>query len=152
MGTSLEGRVVAIIGRGSSLDRAVAAALADAGADIAIATQQPVHEQEFSTASIANEIWAIGREQFSHVLDATDAGAVSAFVEEVRRRLGRCDAIVVSQPEADSASRVYEAVRIARAGTLVLAGAEAAGFTGVQHDSDAETAARVVAVVSGAAR
>ena len=152
MGASLDGQVVAIIGRGSSLDRAIAVALAEAGADIAIATQQPVQEQEFSTASIANEIWAIGREQFSHVLDATDASAVLAFVEDVRSRLGRCDALVLSAPEADIANRLYEAVRSAAAGTLVLVGAEAAGFAALEQHSDAEAGSRIVAILSASRR
>jgi len=96
MSESLKGRVVAVIGTGSARDRAIAVALAEAGADIAIATERPVQEQEFATASIANEVWAIGREQFSAVIDASDSVQLSGFLAEVRRRLGRLDAVVGS--------------------------------------------------------
>ncbi len=92
---ALDGKVVAIICSGSEPDREVAVALAEAGADIAIGTIAPTPEQEFPTASIANEIWAIGREQFNSVLDAADPAAAAAFAAEVADRLGRCDALVV---------------------------------------------------------
>ena len=96
MSELLAGRVVALIGAGSARDRAIAVALAEAGANIAIATEQPIQEQEFATASIANEVWAIGREQFSAVIDASDDAQMAGFLAEVRTRLGRLDAIVGS--------------------------------------------------------
>jgi NAD(P)-dependent dehydrogenase (short-subunit alcohol dehydrogenase family) len=55
------GKVVAIVASGSDVDRAIAVALAEAGADIAFATFAKVQAQEFALASIANEVWAIGR-------------------------------------------------------------------------------------------
>jgi 7-alpha-hydroxysteroid dehydrogenase len=91
----LTGRVIAIIGRGTPGDRAVAVALAEDGADIAIATFSPKQQEEFATASIANEVWAIGREQFSHVLDASDTAAAEAFAARVREELGECAALLV---------------------------------------------------------
>ena len=98
--TSLRGKVIAIVGTGSARDRAIAVTLAEAGADIAIATEEALAAQEFATASIANEVWAIGREQFSAVLDASDGAAVAAFLREVRQRLGRLDAVVSPAPIA----------------------------------------------------
>ncbi len=82
------------MGTGSARDRAIAVTLAEAGADIAVATEDALAAQEFATASIANEVWAIGREQFSAVLDASDGAEFAAFLREVRRRLGRLDAVV----------------------------------------------------------
>lgn len=90
------GKVVALVCRGSEADRAIAVALAEAGADLALATVTPVQAEEFPTASIANEVWAIGREQFNSVLDAADPAAAAAFAAEVCDRLGRCDALVVA--------------------------------------------------------
>ena len=98
--TSLTGKVIAIVGTGSARDRVIAVSLAEAGADIAIATEEALPAQEFATASIANEVWAIGREQFSAVLDASDGAAVAAFLREVRHRLGRLDAVVGPAPIA----------------------------------------------------
>jgi len=94
MSEALAGRVVALIGTGSERDRAIAVALAGAGANIAIATERPVQEQEFATASIANEVWAIGREQFSAVIDASDDAQMAGFLAEARTRLGRLDAMI----------------------------------------------------------
>ena len=95
-GADLAGKVVALVCRGSEPDRAIAVALAEAGADLALATITPVQDEEFATASIANEIWAIGREQFNSVLDSADAAAASAFAAEVCDRLGGCAALVIA--------------------------------------------------------
>ncbi|MEP7214884.1 MAG: SDR family oxidoreductase [Anaerolineaceae bacterium] len=92
----LAGRVAAVLCAGTDLDRAIAMALAEAGADIAIGTLE--RDEEFATASIANEVWAVGREQFSSVVDATDAVALASFAAETADRLGRCDVLVVSPP------------------------------------------------------
>ena len=97
---TLAGKAVAMIAHGTPLDRAIAVCLAEAGANIAIATEQPMREQEFATASIANEIWAIGREQFSYVLDASSETAVASYGAEATARLGRCDALIVVEPRA----------------------------------------------------
>jgi len=98
MSAPLANSAAALVAHGSDLDRAIAVALAEAGADVAIATESPGQSQEFATASIANEIWAIGREQFSHVLDAADTAQVEGYAREVVARLGRCDALVVIEP------------------------------------------------------
>jgi NAD(P)-dependent dehydrogenase (short-subunit alcohol dehydrogenase family) len=96
-----EGKVVALICAGDEEDRALAIALAEAGARLGIATLHATQQEEFATASIANEVWAIGREQFSHVLDAGDPAAVAAFARLVAERLGHCDELVVSLPAAN---------------------------------------------------
>ena len=93
---ALDGKVVALVCRGSDADRAVAVALAEAGADIALATLSRQQNEEVSTASIANEVWAMGREQFNTPIDAADPVAAQSFAEEVCDRLGRCDAVIIS--------------------------------------------------------
>jgi NAD(P)-dependent dehydrogenase (short-subunit alcohol dehydrogenase family) len=57
----LAGKVVAIVGTGSDLDRAIAVACAEAGADVALGTERATREQDYRMNSVANEIWAIGR-------------------------------------------------------------------------------------------
>ena len=99
MSGELRGKVVALVCRGTETDRAIAVALAEAGADIAIGTIGAGQQEEFQTASIANEIWAIGREQFNRVIDAADPVSVAAFAAEVCDRLGRCDGLVFSPGE-----------------------------------------------------
>lgn len=93
---ALDGRAIAIVCRGSEADRAIAVALAEAGANLALGTVTQSQPEEFATASIANEVWAIGREQFNRVLDASDPAAAAAFAAEVVDTLGRCDAAVIA--------------------------------------------------------
>lgn len=92
---NFDGRVYALIARGDDTDRAIAVAFAEAGASVAIGTVDQVQAEEFATASIANEVWAIGRPQFSFPLDAANASHVEAFANEVVLRLGRCDGLVL---------------------------------------------------------
>lgn len=94
MSGPLAGQVVALIGAGSDRDRAIAVACAESGADLALATTEPA--REFAVASIANEVWAIGSEQLTAVLNAGDATAVMAFAEQVWDRFGHCDALVAA--------------------------------------------------------
>lgn len=96
MSGALAGKVVALIGTGSELDRAIAVACAEAGADIALGTVDRSQEQDFGVNSIANELWAIGREHFVRVMDATEATEVASFADETWDRLGRCDALLAS--------------------------------------------------------
>lgn len=96
MADLLAGRVAAVLCSGTEVDREITLALAEAGADIAIGTLHP--SQEFATASIANEVWAAGRQQCSTVLAAGDPVALAAFAAETVDRLGRCDLLVVSSP------------------------------------------------------
>lgn len=96
MTMELDGRVIALVCRGSDADRAIAIALAEAGANLALGTITRGQDEEFSTASIANEVWAIGREQFNRVLDAADPAEAAAFAAEVCDRLGRCDALLLA--------------------------------------------------------
>lgn len=99
----LHGRVVAIICAGTALDRAIAVAFAESGAAVALATLDRSQEQEFATASIANEVWAVGHDQLTRVIDATDPAAVAGFQLEVSDRLGRCDVLICGH---DTPSRV----------------------------------------------
>jgi len=92
----LDGKVVAMVCRGTERDREIAVALAEAGANLALGTISTAQAEEFSTASIANEVWAIGREQMGSVLDAADPTAAAGFAAEVADRLGRCDAVVIA--------------------------------------------------------
>ena len=89
-------RAVAIIGRGTPFDRALAVACAEAGCSVALATVEHSQQQEFAVASIANEVWSIGREQFTCVMDAGDVAAVTSFADEVCDKLGGCQVLVVN--------------------------------------------------------
>lgn len=90
----LNGRVVAVIGAGGPTHRAVAVGCAEAGADIALGTVRRTTEEEYGVNSIANEIWALGKEHFVREMDARDPTQVTAFAAETWDRLGRCDVLV----------------------------------------------------------
>ena len=92
---ALAGKVIAAIGGGDAHHRAVAVAAAEAGASVALATFNTLSQQEFSVSSIANEVWAIGRDHFADVIEASDPEQMGAFAQKTWRELGRCDAIVV---------------------------------------------------------
>lgn len=96
MSGPLAGQVVSVIGPGSPLQRAIAVTCAESGADIALGTIDPRHE--FEVASIANEVWAIGRKQFVEVMDATEPTAAASFADETGDTLVRCDALVWVPP------------------------------------------------------
>ncbi len=144
-----EGKVVALICAGNDDDRAIAVALAEAGADLAIATLHPTQREEFATASIANEVWAIGRRQFSYVLDAREAAAVAAFAQLVVGRLGGCDELIVSpsaEDEGDEIAGAFTQTPGIAIPTLILDAPGAGGFTAAafsarlgEGDSDASS-------------
>ena len=88
----LSGQVVAVIGSGDAVHRAIAVACAEAGAALALAS---VHlSEEFAVNSIANEIWSIGREHFVRLMDAIEPTDIAAFADECWDRLTRCDALI----------------------------------------------------------
>jgi NAD(P)-dependent dehydrogenase (short-subunit alcohol dehydrogenase family) len=89
---SLTGKVIAIVGTGADLDRAIAIACAEAGADLALGTESEAREHDYGMNSIANEIWAIGREHFVRVLTGSDD--LPDLVQEANARLGRCDLVL----------------------------------------------------------
>ena len=92
---ALSGQVIATIGGGDAHHRAVAVAAAEAGASVALSTFNAIPDQEFPVNSIANEVWAIGRDHFTEVIEASDPEQMGAFAQKTWGRLGGCDAIVV---------------------------------------------------------
>ena len=103
MSDGLAGRVVALIGSGTEAERAVVVACAEAGAAIALGTQETAQAQEFAMNSIANEVWAIGRDHLVRVMDAASATDITSFADEVWDRLGRCDLVFACHDVAASA-------------------------------------------------
>ena len=89
----LDGKVVYVIGPGSAAHRAVAVALAEAGADIAVGGPGSMPD-EVPLHSIANEIWAIGRRSTVVPLDDSDAASFAAALGRVMSEMGRADLVV----------------------------------------------------------
>lgn len=88
-------RPVALVGPGGPPLRALALALAEVGRPIGLATLAPAQAHEFATASIANELWALGADHLHRVLDAADPAALGAFLAELEDRFGPLAALAV---------------------------------------------------------
>jgi NAD(P)-dependent dehydrogenase (short-subunit alcohol dehydrogenase family) len=93
-----EGKVVAVIGGGDEAHRAVAMALAQAGADVAIAGQAADLSAEAALHSIANEVWAIGRRAVVTTIAGEDTAAFGQAMATVQQELGGLDLTVRCDP------------------------------------------------------
>ena len=91
---NLTGKVAVLIGGGGEAHRAVAVALAEAGADLAITGTAGDLSAEASLHSISNEIWALGRRSTVVTLAADDPTSFAEAVAAVIAELGRADLVV----------------------------------------------------------
>ncbi len=92
MDLGLKGRVAIVAAASKGLGRAVAAELAQEGAEVAICARSPANLEK-----AAREIKrATGREVFCEALDVTDAARVRKFVAAVEQRYGRVDICVTN--------------------------------------------------------
>ena len=91
---SLRGKTALVIGASNAIGRAVAVALAEAGADVAVATTLASQGEEVAANSCANEIWALDRKSFAARIDAASESDVDALVQRAVSELGRLDVLV----------------------------------------------------------
>jgi len=80
----LDGQVAVVTGAGKGIGRAIAIGLAEAGADVAVASRT-----QADLDAVAEEIRALGRRALPLVTDATDAAALERLAEETVRQLGK---------------------------------------------------------------
>ena len=86
---SLAGRTALVTGGNRGLGRSFALALAEAGADVAIAAR----DTDLS-AAVAQEIESRGRQALTVAADVTDASDVQRMVDSTVQRFGRLDVLV----------------------------------------------------------
>jgi 3-oxoacyl-[acyl-carrier protein] reductase len=90
MTQELAGRVAIVTGAGRNIGRAIALALADAGAAVVINARSNLREAE----AVAGEIERAGGKAFAVTADVVDAAAVQKMVDAAAARFGRIDILV----------------------------------------------------------
>jgi NAD(P)-dependent dehydrogenase (short-subunit alcohol dehydrogenase family) len=85
----LDGQVALVTGAARGLGRAIALALADAGADVALGLRRAD-----SAPDLAAEIEALGRQALPVAMDVTELDQITAAVDAVVARFGRLDILV----------------------------------------------------------
>src|SRR5688572_33024262 len=79
----LSGRNAIVTGATGPLGRALATALAEAGANVSVTTANDSAEEETTTNSILNECWSHGRKGVARRLDLTDGEAFEAALTAI---------------------------------------------------------------------
>jgi len=115
----LAGRVALIAGAAGPFGRAIAVALAEAGAELVLTTSSRAGTEEFAINSIGNELWALDRRYLALVVDADDPASIAEALDRTLSELGRIDFIVA------------DAVPPARAERFCRCADEAMGPSGV---------------------
>jgi len=91
---SLDGKSALVIGASNPLGRAIAVALGEAGADVAVATTTRTQSEEVIANSCSNEMWALNRKSFAQSIDAADEAHVRALIDRTVSELGKLDVLV----------------------------------------------------------
>jgi NAD(P)-dependent dehydrogenase (short-subunit alcohol dehydrogenase family) len=86
---TLDGRVALVTGAARGLGRAIALALGDAGADVALGLRDAGTGDD-----VAEEIEAMGRRALRLQMDVSDLGQVASAVEDAVAAFGRVDILV----------------------------------------------------------
>ncbi len=86
-GQALAGTSVVVTGASTGIGRAIALAVAQAGADVAITYRS----EEREARSTAAEIGRLGRQAHVFKLDLADAASIADLAADARRALGRLD-------------------------------------------------------------
>lgn len=124
--SALEGRHVLVAGVREPDGRALAVAVAEAGAAVSVTTRRAELAEEVVANSILNECWTFGREGRALTLDLADPAAVAAALDNLETDLAPLDAVVTPLPPFDAvdviASAAAERMAGRGAGVVVVAG------------------------------
>jgi 3-oxoacyl-[acyl-carrier protein] reductase len=106
----LLGRVAVVTGAGKNIGRAIALALADGGAKVAVNGRS----DRGSVDAVVAEIAAKGGEALAVMADVSDEAAVARLIDAVAKRFGRIDILVnnaAARPEKPLETLSYEDFR-----------------------------------------
>ena len=90
----LTGKVALVIGEGDDTHRGVVVAMAEAGADVAIAGVTSDLSAEAALHSISNEIWALNRRSAVVTMAADDEASLAGALDNAQQELGSADLVV----------------------------------------------------------
>ena len=93
----LAGRTALVIGAQRPLGRAIAVALGERGADVAVAGVSRDEREDFLVHSVANELWALNRRSLAVPIDLRVPSLVEAAVQQVDSEWSRLDILVNAQ-------------------------------------------------------
>jgi 3-oxoacyl-[acyl-carrier protein] reductase len=102
-GKELAGRVALVTGASRNIGRAIALALADAGAAVVVNTRQA----RAAADAVVKEIEAAGGNAMAVLADVTDEVAVTAMIDKAVKAFGRLD-IVVNNAAIRPAQKIEE--------------------------------------------
>ncbi|MEE8338152.1 MAG: SDR family oxidoreductase [Dehalococcoidia bacterium] len=128
----LSGKHALVTGATGPLGRALAVALADAGADVSVTTLSDDAGEETEANSILNECWSLGRRGEAKRLDLTDDAAVETAVAELEESIGPISILVNAthraniKPVLESSLAEWER-ELARNATSVFVASQAVG-------------------------
>jgi 2-deoxy-D-gluconate 3-dehydrogenase len=86
---SLEGKRALCVGAGRGIGKGVALVLAEAGADVAVASLNPAN-----ASAVADLVRGQGRETASFGVDATDDASMTQLARDVREKFGEINVLV----------------------------------------------------------
>ena len=101
-----------VVGGETMLGRAVLIGLAEAGADIAIASLTADTKAEYAINSALNELWALGRKGIAVPIAASDPEQVRSALERAERELGAIDLVVAAAAAAGEALDGRESIEL----------------------------------------
>jgi 3-oxoacyl-[acyl-carrier protein] reductase len=116
-GKELAGKVALVTGAGRNIGRAIALALADGGAAVAVNTRKSREDAD----RVAQDIRAAGGEAEVFMADISDGAAVRAMVDGIVKRFGRVDVLVLNasvRGEKPFVDMTYEEWRVPLSITL----------------------------------
>jgi NAD(P)-dependent dehydrogenase (short-subunit alcohol dehydrogenase family) len=107
----LSGKKALVVGAARGVGRAIALALAEAGADLALCTTTTAGDESVALRKVAREVRAMGRAAIEQSIDASLGTGAQVMVRQVAKELGRID-VLVNAPDAfvaKSATRISDA-------------------------------------------
>ena len=91
---SLQGKAALVVGAGTPIGHAAALALAEAGANVAVATMLPTRQEEDVVTVCATAVQALKRKSFARKIDVTREEDIAALVQQTVTDLGRLDILI----------------------------------------------------------